>query len=135
MIKRTGGHEFVPLRTNNNQYFRLGLTKEHYKNISAIDSQASGVIASPVELPDGRQKERLIISGLIEEAISSSQLEGASTSREVAKEMLRTQRQPRDESEQMIFNNYIAMTKVEDCLLYTSPSPRDQRGSRMPSSA
>ena len=25
--------------------------------------------------------------------------------------------------------------RVRDCLLYTSPSPRDQRGSRMPSSA
>ena len=25
--------------------------------------------------------------------------------------------------------------EVYDCLLYTSPSPRDQRGSRMPSSA
>ena len=25
--------------------------------------------------------------------------------------------------------------KITDCLLYTSPSPRDQRGSRMPSSA
>ena len=25
--------------------------------------------------------------------------------------------------------------KTKDCLLYTSPSPRDQRGSRMPSSA
>ena len=25
--------------------------------------------------------------------------------------------------------------KDKDCLLYTSPSPRDQRGSRMPSSA
>ena len=25
--------------------------------------------------------------------------------------------------------------KDSDCLLYTSPSPRDQRGSRMPSSA
>ena len=25
--------------------------------------------------------------------------------------------------------------KFQDCLLYTSPSPRDQRGSRMPSSA
>ena len=25
--------------------------------------------------------------------------------------------------------------KAETCLLYTSPSPRDQRGSRMPSSA
>ena len=28
-----------------------------------------------------------------------------------------------------------ATMEVEACLLYTSPSPRDQRGSRMPSSA
>ena len=27
------------------------------------------------------------------------------------------------------------MIKLKVCLLYTSPSPRDQRGSRMPSSA
>jgi len=27
------------------------------------------------------------------------------------------------------------VTLLSDCLLYTSPSPRDQRGSRMPSSA
>ena len=26
-------------------------------------------------------------------------------------------------------------TEIVNCLLYTSPSPRDQRGSRMPSSA
>ena len=29
----------------------------------------------------------------------------------------------------------IAQAEQEACLLYTSPSPRDQRGSRMPSSA
>ena len=29
----------------------------------------------------------------------------------------------------------LASTHLMDCLLYTSPSPRDQRGSRMPSSA
>ena len=29
----------------------------------------------------------------------------------------------------------ILLKDKEDCLLYTSPSPRDQRGSRMPSSA
>ena len=28
-----------------------------------------------------------------------------------------------------------SIERQEDCLLYTSPSPRDQRGSRMPSSA
>ena len=27
------------------------------------------------------------------------------------------------------------IVRFKDCLLYTSPSPRDQRGSRMPSSA
>ena len=31
--------------------------------------------------------------------------------------------------------NYAMCGKAYDCLLYTSPSPRDQRGSRMPSSA
>ena len=30
---------------------------------------------------------------------------------------------------------YVFATQGLDCLLYTSPSPRDQRGSRMPSSA
>ena len=29
----------------------------------------------------------------------------------------------------------VTKTATEYCLLYTSPSPRDQRGSRMPSSA
>ena len=31
--------------------------------------------------------------------------------------------------------NDVNEAKIIDCLLYTSPSPRDQRGSRMPSSA
>ena len=31
--------------------------------------------------------------------------------------------------------NDLAADSAKTCLLYTSPSPRDQRGSRMPSSA
>ena len=38
-----------------------------------------------------------------------------------------------DEIEDIL--NGIEGQDIEDCLLYTSPSPRDQRGSRMPSSA
>ena len=34
-----------------------------------------------------------------------------------------------------ITNNILEINKAHICLLYTSPSPRDQRGSRMPSSA
>ena len=33
------------------------------------------------------------------------------------------------------FRTSVALASLKTCLLYTSPSPRDQRGSRMPSSA
>ena len=35
----------------------------------------------------------------------------------------------------MVKNEDFKVTKGEDCLLYTSPSPRDAHESRMPSSA
>jgi len=50
----------------------------------------------------------------MEEAITSSQLEGAVTTREVAKELIRTGRSPRDKSEQMILNNYVTMRRIVD---------------------
>ena len=53
--------------------------------------------------------QRFLVNSLMEEAIRSSQLEGATTSRRVAKEMLRTGREPRDRSERMIANNYRAL--------------------------
>lgn len=42
----------------------------------------------------------------MEEAIYSSQMEGAATTRKVAKEMLRKKMTPRDKYQQMIHNNY-----------------------------
>jgi Fic family protein len=49
---------------------------------------------------------------MLEEAITSSQLEGASTTREVAQEMLKKNLVPKDKSQQMIFNNYQLMKKA-----------------------
>ncbi|MBK9974142.1 MAG: Fic family protein [Planctomycetes bacterium] len=57
-------------------------------------------------------RDRYLISSLIEEAITSSQLEGAATTRKVAEHMLRSGRKPRDSNEQMIVNNYRAMQRV-----------------------
>lgn len=55
---------------------------------------------------DKINQELYLISSIMEEAISSSQMEGASTTREVAKEMLRKKVEPRDRSQRMILNNY-----------------------------
>ena len=49
---------------------------------------------------------------LVEESITSSQLEGASTTREVAKQMIMEKRRPRDRSERMIMNNYQTMERI-----------------------
>ncbi|MCK4608407.1 MAG: Fic family protein [Gammaproteobacteria bacterium] len=58
-------------------------------------------------------KQKLIARGLMEEAIASSQLEGAATSRRVAKKMLQERRKPTNHSEQMILNNYLSMQAIE----------------------
>ena len=55
---------------------------------------------------DSNNKEQYLVSSLMEEAIYSSQMEGAATTRKVAKEMLRKKMTPRDKYQQMIHNNY-----------------------------
>ena len=51
-------------------------------------------------------KDKFLISSIMEEAIASSQMEGAVTTRKKAKEMLRKNNKPRNRSDQMILNNY-----------------------------
>ena len=65
------------------------------------------------EVFSNQDKNRYLVKSLIqEEAITSSQLEGASTTREVAKEMLEKNLSPKDKSQQMILNNYRLMKKA-----------------------
>jgi Fic family protein len=75
-------------------------------SLAAID----GAAASSLE----PLREQVIVSSLMEEAIATSQIEGAATTRRVAKEMLRTNRRPRDRSEQMIVNSYETIQLLRD---------------------
>lgn len=59
-------------------------------------------------------KQQLISRGVLEEAIASSQLEGASTSRVAAKKMIQEGLKPTNDSEQMIINNYASLRAIED---------------------
>ncbi len=62
---------------------------------------------------DSIQNRFLVSSLMMEEAITSAQLEGASTTREVAKKMLEEDREPVDEDERMILNNYLLLKYAE----------------------
>jgi hypothetical protein len=50
----------------------------------------------------------------MDEAISSSQLEGAATTRKVARDMLRHNKEPEDYSQRMIYNNYQAINFIDN---------------------
>ena len=81
------------------------LTNKMQQQCHEFDMNFGGSWESDALIPNN-QRERYLISSLMEEAISSSQMEGAATTRKVAKEMLRKKMTPRDRSQQMIFNNY-----------------------------
>ncbi|MCX6697483.1 MAG: Fic family protein, partial [Methanoregula sp.] len=75
-----------------------------------IDRYLSGTIQ--IHNKAIRMEPSYIINSLMEEAISSSILEGAATTRKAAKEMLREGRKPKTHAEQMVVNNYEALQLI-----------------------
>jgi Fic family protein len=92
-------------------HFSFNLTNETLQKLHEFDLHLGGSLEGKNIIPT-EDKNRYLISSIMEEAIASSQLEGAVTTREVAKEMLRTQRKPRDHSEKMILNNYLTIQRI-----------------------
>lgn len=85
--------------------FFLKETSAMQQALHNFDMNFGGTLSSTSILTD-KNRQYYLISSLMEEAIASSQMEGASTTRKVAKEMLRKQAKPKDKSQQMILNNY-----------------------------
>jgi len=111
-IQRVASRKRTPLLDVRGRPFTVSLPDVAAEMLHTVDQKASGRIRMAESVTNPANRDRYVISSLIEEAITSSQLEGASTTRRVAKEMLRTGRPPRDRSEQMITNNYSAMQYV-----------------------
>lgn len=83
----------------------FGLTNKMLRLCHEFDMNFGGSWENGSVIPNDN-RERYLISSLMEEAIYSSQMEGAATTRKVAKDMLRRQKSPKDKSQQMIVNNY-----------------------------
>lgn len=111
---RTSTSETSPIISIANEPFSFGITKTMFQKLSYIDSNTSGFISTDLGKPSAIQKSQMIISSLTEEAIASSQIEGANTSRKVAKEMLLSKRKARTRDEQMIVNNFLVMQRLLD---------------------
>ncbi len=113
-MKRRLAFKTIPLRdAQGKDFFVYNTPDKVLEQLHQIDLEMGGIIAIPETLIDPQTRDRYLIHSLIQEAITSSQIEGAATTRKVAKEMLRSGRAPRDKSEQMILNNFQTMQKIK----------------------
>ena len=109
-LKRISSRHALPFMDKSGTPFSFNDSGDLYRLLHEVDRQASGRIEVPrADVVNPDQRERYVMNSLIEEAITSSQLEGAATTRQVAKEMLRSGRSPQDNSERMIVNNYFGL--------------------------
>jgi Fic family protein len=111
-IRRLASSRSVPLRDKLGSSFNYNLADPLPGCLHHVDSLARGAIQQPEPVTNPETRDSYLVRSLIEESITSSQLEGASTTREIAKEMIRDGRQPRDRGERMIFNNYQTMMSI-----------------------
>ena len=102
----------IPLISADGRPFRYSLPDPVFELLHWIDQHASGEVMVSETIRDRGDQRRYLVNSLIEEAVTSSQLEGANATRKVAKQMIRSGRPPRDRAERMILNNYLAMTDL-----------------------
>jgi Fic family protein len=100
-----------PIRDDKDEYFKFD-PRSHVQFLHEVDLELGGSFLGIEDFAES-DKRRFIKRNLIEEAIASSQLEGANTSREVAKKMLKEGRPPRTHGEHMIVNNHETMQWIE----------------------
>lgn len=105
----------LPLTDADGKQFTYATPDNVLRQLHYVDQHCAGEIAmKEVVTADDQARSHYLVNSLMEEAIRSSQLEGAATSRRVAKELLRSGRKPKDHSERMIINNYRALQFMRD---------------------
>ena len=102
------------LRDVEGRPFQYWIPSRGQEHLHYLDRFLGGV--RPVEHPGALagHTESYLVRSLMEEAIASSLLEGAATTRQKAREMLRAGREPRDHAEKMVLNNYRTVQRIKE---------------------
>src|SRR6266508_1096027 len=80
----------LPLGDSEGKQFRYAITDMIARLLHEIDLGAGGNIGMPDPIANPQTRSQYVMHSLFQEAVTSSQLEGAATTRAAAKEMLRT---------------------------------------------
>lgn len=114
-FSRFGRQIPTPILDQNGRPFEYRLPTSAHRVLHAIDLNLGGTLQTLTpQLDSAEDRQRWLMTSLQEEAITSSMIEGAVVTREAAKEMLRAGRKPRDQSEQMVLNNFETIRWLND---------------------
>jgi len=105
-LARTARPQPITLLDHENRPFKLNIPDGLVEILHRLDHGGRETDISPEAF------DRFCESALLEEAIASARLAGATTNYEAAKEMLRTGQRPRERSGQMILNQYLALQRI-----------------------
>ena len=111
LVKLHRKANYNTLKFNKDSFYYFP-TDNIQKNLHEFDLKLiGGLYKNPIT---DFHKTEYLKNSILEEAIASSQMEGAATTTKVAFQMLKSGREPRNESEQMIFNNLRSMLLITE---------------------
>lgn len=110
-LRRLGKTIISPIKNGSSDNFVYALTPLIEQTLHQADRNMPFLTD---DLSREADREAVLIRSLMEEAIASSQIEGAAATRSKAKAMLATNKKPANRAEQMILNNYKAITHIRD---------------------
>ncbi len=95
--------------------FTFFLTQRAFEDLHQIDLHCGGGIGVAADgIIQSETRDRYYIDSITEEALTSSQLEGAVVTRSEAREMIRQQRPPASSHERMVLNNFRTMRLLSE---------------------
>jgi Fic family protein len=111
-LARSVGRIHLDLLDTHGRTFTFIVPDAAQQMLHELSMGVGGKLLVPERVVNSQTRDQYYVSSLIEESITSSQLEGAATTRRDAENMLRAGRKPKDKSERMILNNYLAMRHI-----------------------
>ncbi|MBM3579918.1 MAG: Fic family protein [Alphaproteobacteria bacterium] len=110
---RQSGSAVTKIRDHKKNFFTWKKLNHYEEMLHEITLDMSRYL---LDIPDASSTDyqKYQSQSLIEEAIASSQLEGAHTTRKAAKRMIEEKREPKTADERMIYNNFIAMKAIQE---------------------
>ena len=114
-FNRSSRSQPIPLVDVGGKPFTYFLTQKAFEILHEIDLHCGGGIRVMEDgLVQKDTRDRYDLNSVVEEALTSSQLEGAVVTRSEAREMIRRQRPPTTEHERMVMNNFRTMRLVSN---------------------